>query len=196
MKGKKLMAVCVGALLTLASCGGSKSQNSEAKVDAAPDVLVAYFSATGTTRAAAEKIANIIGTSAKLYEIKPEVPYTDADLDWRDSTSRSSVEMHNRSIRPALADTVADIQKYSVVFLGYPNWWNTAPTIINTFIESNDLKGKTVIPFMTSGGSNILNSEKELGEAYPGIKWKKGLLMNNVSDEEVKAWIDGELKNW
>lgn len=194
MKGKKLMAVCVGALLALASCGGSKSQNSEAKAEAAPDLLVAYFSATGTTRAAAEKIASIIGTNAMLYEIKPEVPYTDADLDWRDSTSRSSVEMHNRSIRPALADTVADIQKYSVVFLGYPNWWNTAPTIINTFIESNDLKGKTVIPFMTSGGSNILNSEKELGEAYPGINWKKGLLMNNVSDEEVRDWIDGELK--
>ncbi len=150
-------------------------------------VLVCYFSATGTTEKAARRIAEITGGT--LHNIEPAKLYTYADLNWRDSLSRSYVEMHNRDFRPALKDSVTDMSDFSVVFIGYPNWWNTHPTIINTFIEANDLQGKTVIPFMTSGGSNIFNSENELHEAYPGIKWAKGLLMNNVSDDDIKDWL-------
>lgn len=150
-------------------------------------VLVCYFSATGTTEKAARRIAEITGGT--LHNIEPAKLYTDADLNWRDSLLRSYVEMHNRDFRPALKDSVTDMSDFSVVFIGYPNWWNTHPTIINTFIEANDLQGKTVIPFMTSGGSNIINSENQLHEAYPGIKWAKGLLMNNVSDDDIKDWL-------
>lgn len=151
--------------------------------------MVCYFSATGTTEKAAQRIADLTGGA--LHNIAPEVAYTDSDLNWRDSLSRSYVEMHNRDFRPALKDSVTDMSDYSVVFIGYPNWWNTHPTIINTFIESNNLQGKTIIPFMTSGGSDITNSEKELHEAYPELNIAKGLLMNGVSDEEIKEWLKG-----
>ena len=97
--------------------------------------------------------------------------------------------MHNRDFRPALKDSVTDMSGYSVVFIGYPNWWNTHPTIINTFIEANNLQGKTIVPFMTSGGSNIINSENELHESYPSLNIAKGLLMNGVSDDEIKDWL-------
>lgn len=150
-------------------------------------VLVCYFSATGTTEKAARRIAEITGGT--LHNIEPAKLYTDADLNWRDTLSRSYVEMHNRTFRPTLKEPKTDLSDYSVVFIGYPNWWNTHPTIINTFIEANNLQGKTVIPFMTSGGSNIINSENELHEAYPGIKWAKGLLMNNVSEDDIKDWL-------
>lgn len=151
-------------------------------------VLVCYFSATGTTEKAAKRIAELTGGA--LHNIEPAELYTDADLDWRDTLSRSYVEMHNRTFRPALKNSVTDMSDYSVIFIGYPNWWNTHPTIINTFIESNDLQGKTIVPFMTSGGSNIINSEKELHEAYPTLNIAKGLLMNGVSDEEIKEWLN------
>lgn len=150
--------------------------------------IVCYFSATGTTEAAARRIANIIG--ADLHEIAPETPYTAADLDWTDSLSRSSMEMHNRTSRPALEDSVTDLSAYTIVYLGYPNWWNTHPTIINTFIEANDLSGKTIVPFMTSGGSDIANSEKELKEQYPNLTFGQGLLMNGKSDSEIKDWTE------
>lgn len=149
--------------------------------------LVCYFSATGTTAAAAKRIAEIAG--ANIYEIVPEERYTDTDLDWRDSLSRSYVEMHDFSIRPALRDSATDLSGYSVVFIGYPNWWNTHPTIINTFIENNDLQGKIIVPFMTSGGSNIINSEQKLREQYPDLTFAEGLLMNNVTDDDVKKWV-------
>lgn len=105
-----------------------------------------------------------------VHEIVPEQPYTVADSDWRDSTSRSSVEMHDGFSCPAIDGTVAGMADYDVVFIGYPNWWNTAPTIINTFIENHDLAGKTIIPFMTSGGGGIENSEDELYAAYLALK--------------------------
>ena len=174
------IAVMTGLLI---SCSPKKQENTVQN----GKVLVCYFSATGTTEKAAQRIADLTGGT--LHNIAPEVAYTDSDLDWRDSLSRSYVEMHNRDFRPALKDSVTDMSDYDVVFIGYPNWWNTHPTIINTFIEANDLKGKTVIPFMISGGSNIINSENELHEAYPGIKWAKGLLMNNVSDDDIKDWL-------
>ena len=174
------IAVMTGLLI---SCSPKKQENPVQN----GKVLVCYFSATGTTEKAAQRIADLTGGT--LHNIAPEVAYTDSDLDWRDSLSRSYVEMHNRDFRPALKDSVTDMSNYSVVFIGYPNWWNTHPTIINTFIEANDLQGKTVIPFMTSGGSNIINSEKELRESYPSLNFADGLLMNDVSDDEIKAWL-------
>lgn len=151
--------------------------------------IVCYFSATGTTAAAAKRIAKIAG--ADIYEIAPATRYTAQDLDWIDSLSRSYVEMHNRTIRPALKDSVTDLSGYSIVYIGYPNWWNTHPTIINTFIEANDLKGKIIVPFMTSGGSNIINSEKELREQYPAQTFGRGMLMNGKTDSEIAQWIKG-----
>ena len=123
-------------------------------------VLIAYFSATGVTAQAAEKLSEITGGT--LYAITPERPYTSADLDWRDKQSRSSVEMNDPKARPALATGKAlNIADYDVVFIGFPIWWDLAPRVINTFIESHDLKGKTVVPFATSGGSSLNNSAKQ-----------------------------------
>ena len=115
--------------------------------------LVAFFSASGVTRNVAEALAEALG--ADVYEIKPEVPYTQADLDWRDKDSRSSVEMGDKTSRPAIADTDANIGGYDVVFVGFPIWWHIAPGIINTFLESYDFAGKTIVPFATSGSSGI-----------------------------------------
>ena len=151
--------------------------------------LVAYFSATGVTKGAAEKLAEVTG--GDLYEIQPEVPYTDADLDWQDKQSRSSVEMADLSSRPAIKGKVENLNDYDTVFIGFPVWWYTAPTIINTFIEANDLKGKTVIPFCTSGGSSIKKSAEDLKKAYPDLNWKEGRLLNRVSKEELESWVKG-----
>ena len=182
-----LAATVIIACITFQSCTNNKMTENNNEKNQESNVLVCYFSATGTTEKAAQRIAELTGGA--LHNIAPEVEYTDSDLDWRDTLSRCYVEMHHRDFRPALKDSVSDMSDYSVVFIGYPNWWNTHPTIINSFIEANDLGGKIVIPFMTSGGSNIINSENELHQAYPGIKWKKGLLMNNVSDDDIKDWL-------
>lgn len=115
--------------------------------------LIAYFSASGTTAKAAKKLSEAIG--ADLYEIRPAVPYTEEDLNWMDKKSRSSIEMNDRSFRPELADHDADIAAYDKIFLGFPIWWYVAPTIINSFLESYDFSGKTIILFATSGGSRF-----------------------------------------
>ena len=151
--------------------------------------LVAYFSATGVTKGAAEKLAEVTG--GDLYEIQPEVPYTDADLDWQDKQSRSSVEMADLSSRPAIKGKVENLDDYDTVFIGFPVWWYTAPTIINTFIEANDLKGKTVVPFCTSGGSSIKKSAEDLKKAYPDLNWKEGKLLNRISKEDLETWVKG-----
>ena len=123
-------------------------------------ILVAYFSASGVTAKAAWKLAEAAG--ADLYEIKPEVPYTSADLNWMDKKSRSSMEMNDLSSRPAIADHLADMEKYDVIFVGFPIWWYVAPTIINTFLESYDFSRKTIIPFATSGGSGMGRTNEKL----------------------------------
>lgn len=151
-------------------------------------VLVAYFSATGTTKTIAQRIANVTG--GDLYEIGPEQPYTSADLDWTDNKSRSSVEMHNLKSRPAIKGGKAGIDGYDIVFIGFPIWWNLAPTVVNTFIESHSLTGKTVIPFATSGGSSISNSEKELRKAYPEINWREGRLLNGTDEKTISEWTE------
>ena len=135
-------------------------------------VLVAYFSATGVTARAAQKVAE--ATGGEVYAITPAKPYTDADLDWRDKQSRSSVEMNDPKARPALGGERLDVSEYDVVFIGYPIWWNQAPRLINTFIESHNLKGKTVIPFATSGGNTISGSAATLKRSYPALEWKEG----------------------
>lgn len=151
-------------------------------------ILVAYFSATGTTARAAEKVA--AATGGELYAIIPTQPYTDADLDWNDKQSRSSVEMNDPKSRPALGGKRLDVSAYDVVFIGYPIWWDLAPRVINTFIESHDLKGKTVVPFATSGSSSIANSAATLRRTYPALDWKEGRLLNRADEKTVRTWID------
>ena len=138
-------------------------------------VLVTYFSAGGATKRAAEEIADALG--ADLYEIAPAVPYTAADLDWTDKKSRSSSEMNDPACRPALAGGV-DTAKYGVIFVGFPVWWYVEPRIVDSFLESCGIAGKTLIPFATSGGSGIEGAEKRLHALFPAAKWKKGRLMN------------------
>ena len=147
--------------------------------------LVAYFSATGTTRAVAEQLAEALG--ADLYEIAPEEAYTADDLNWRDSLSRSSVEMRDKSSRPAVDGTVTNIDDYDTVYIGFPIWWNLAPTVINTFIESNDLTDKLLVVFATSGGSDVGNSWLELRAAYPNLKWAEAaLLLNDFDPSQIE----------
>ena len=178
------LIVCAVAAIFLTACAQQKQkENKEMKT------LVAYFSATGVTKGAAEKLAEVTG--GDLYEIQPEVPYTDADLDWQDKQSRSSVEMADLSSRPAIKGKVENLDDYDTVFIGFPVWWYTAPTIINTFIETNDLKGKTVIPFCTSGGSSIKKSAEDFKKAYPDLNWKEGKLLNRISKEELETWVKG-----
>ena len=151
-------------------------------------VLVAYFSATGVTAQAAQKVAE--ATGGEVYAITPAKPYTDADLDWNDKQSRSSLEMNDQKSRPALGGKRLDVSDYDVVFIGYPIWWDQAPRLINTFIESHNLKGKTVIPFATSGGSTISGSAATLKRSYPTLEWKDGCLLNRVDEKTVRTWIE------
>ena len=151
-------------------------------------VLVAYFSATGVTARAAQKVAE--ATGGEVYAITPAKPYTDADLDWNDKQSRSSVEMNDPKARPALGGERLDVSEYDIVFIGYPVWWNQAPRLINTFIESHNLKGKTVIPFATSGGSSISGSTATLKRTYPALDWKEGRLLNRADEKTVRTWIE------
>lgn len=149
-------------------------------------VLVAYFSATGNTEKAAQQVASIV--SGDLHKIQPEKSYTSADLNWRDKSSRSSVEMDDPTSRPAIIDDLKNLAEYDTVYLGFPIWWNQAPRLINTFLEKYDLSGKTVIPFATSGSSSISNAESELRKAYPDVNWQKGKLMNGATEEDIKNW--------
>ena len=153
-------------------------------------VLVAYFSASGTTARVAKNLAEAAG--ADLYEIKPSVPYTRADLNWNDKKSRSSVEMNDKSFRPPLADKNAGIDVYDTILLGFPIWWYVAPTIINTFLESYDFTGKTIILFATSGGSGFGGTVAGLkGSVSSGAVIREGKLLNgNPSRDSLKRWVE------
>ena len=186
---KIILTLIAVMTLSFAACAqnkGEKSMQTENKP------LVIYFSATGTTAKAARTIAEVTGGT--LYEIVPQQTYTVDDLDWNDKQSRSSVEMNNPQARPALKDTKLDVTTYDVIFIGYPIWWDQAPRIINTFIESHDLKGKTLVPFATSGGSGISNSVKELRKAYPNLEWQDGKLLNRASRDTIQNWINDMVK--
>ena len=151
--------------------------------------LVAYFSASGTTARVAKNLAQAAG--ADLYEIKPAVPYTSADLNWMDKKSRSTVEMNDRSFRPPLADTDAPIAGHDTILLGFPIWWYVAPTIINTFLESYDFSGKTIVLFATSGGSGFGKTVASLAPSCPGATMKEGRLLNgNPSQADLKKWVE------
>lgn len=151
--------------------------------------LVTFFSASGTTRRTAEKLARAINSD--LYEIKPAVPYTSADLNWMDKHSRSSLEMNDPSSRPELAEKSTDLTAYDRIFLGFPIWWYTAPTIIRSFLENNDFSGKTIILFATSGGSGMGKTDADLASSCPGGRILKGRLLNgNPSEDELRQWAD------
>ena len=148
--------------------------------------LVAYFSASGTTKDAAERLAKAAG--ADLFEIKPAIPYTSADLNWMDKKSRSSVEMNDPDSRPEIAEMIPNMADYDTIFIGFPIWWYVAPHIINTFVESYDFSGKTLVPFATSGGSGMGKAMDELRKRCPNADWKSGKLVNGISDQALTAW--------
>ena len=176
---RRIIIAAAAVLMTLTACG----QNNKKEMN----TLVAYFSATGTTKAVAKELAEAAG--ATLYEIKPEVKYTAADLDWRDKQSRSTLEMQDKSSRPAIVKDLKDADSYDVIYIGFPVWWYTAPTIINTFIEAYGFAGKTVIFFATSGGSDISGADKQFQAQYPAINWKPGKLLNNASKKMMQEWV-------
>ena len=151
--------------------------------------LVAYFSASGVTEKAAQNLAKAAG--ADLYQIRPAVSYTGADLNWMDKKSRSSVEMNDKSSRPAIADKDAHIKQYDTIFLGFPIWWYVAPTIINTFLESYDWTGKKIVLFATSGGSGLGKSAACLRDSAKGAQIIEGKMLNgNYSPEVLKKWVE------
>lgn len=153
------------------------------------NALVAYFSAAGTTAKAAKLLAEAVG--ADLYEIRPAVPYTSADLNWMNKSSRSSLEMQDKHSRPALADTNAPVADHDVIFLGFPVWWYVAPTLLNTFLEAYDFTGKTIVLFATSGGSGLGKAAQGLQVSAPGARILDGRLLNGKLDKaELKQWAE------
>ncbi len=151
--------------------------------------LVAYFSASGVTEKLAKTLAAAVG--ADIFEIRPEQPYTDADLNWQDKNSRSSIEMRDKSFRPAVADKIENMADYDTIYVGFPIWWYVAPTIINTFLEQYDLTGKTIVPFATSGGSGMGNTNTELAPSCKGAILKEGKKFSvNTDKTELKTWSE------
>lgn len=210
---KKTIAILLSLLMIfgLAACGNSASraeqssaeENSVGSTDIsesqteetdAPDVqeskvLVAYFSATGTTEGVAEQIAN--GLNSDIYEIVPEDPYTDADLNYNDDNSRTTIEMNDPDARPAISGGVEDMDQYTTVFIGYPIWWGDAPRIISTFVETYDFSGKTIVPFCTSGSSGIDSSASNLEQLTSGATWLSGRRWNGGdSQDTVMEWVN------
>ena len=154
------------------------------------DTLVVVFSATGTTKGVAEKIASI--TDADLYEIIPAELYSDADLDWNDKNSRTTIEQNDASVRPAISGEAISLEGYKTIYIGYPIWWGEEPRIMDTFVESYNFDGITMIPFCTSGGSGIGRSGKNLAEHAGSGNWLDGdRLQGSVSEEDLQSWIDG-----
>ena len=215
---KKAIAILLSLtmILGLAACGNSASQTEqpstedtsvESKADtnsaeSSTDmentdnqdvqdhkVLVAYFSATGTTKGVAEHIAN--GLNADIYEIVPEDPYTDADLNYNDNNSRTTIEMNDPNARPAISGSVENMEQYDIIFVGYPIWWGEAPRIVSTFMESYDFSGKTIVPFCTSGGSGIGSSASNLERLTSGATWLDGRRLNGSdSQDTVMEWVN------
>ena len=186
---KKLLIFFV-SMLFITACN-AKPNKQEVKQPTVKNqkVLVAYFSATGTTKRVAENLATAV--NADLYEIKPLSPYTSADLNWHDSNSRSSVEMKDKNARPEIAEDNFSVKDYDVIYLGFPIWWGTAPRIVNTFLEKQDFSNKKIILFATSGSSGIGNTDRDL---KPSVSTSatiiKGKTLNgNPSVEELKNWV-------
>ena len=206
-----LLALCLAAALTAcagnSSAGKEESAPKEANEETEPTdnksdesetagsksdgkTLVVYFSATGTTKGVAEKIAKVTG--ADIYEIKAAQEYTSADLDWNDSDSRTSQEQNDKSTRPEIGSDPVSLEGYDIIYIGYPIWWGEEPRIMDTFVESNDFDGITMIPFCTSGGSGIGRSGENLEKNAGSGTWKDGdRLESGISEDELKTWVDG-----
>ena len=206
---KKFVALVMAAfmLLSLAACsqsnqttdqssvGSTNEVNSNSSVtnddntESTSKILVAYFSATGTTEGVAETAADVMG--ADIYEIVPEVPYTSADLNYSDNNCRSTKEMNDPNARPEINGSVENMDQYDIVFIGYPIWWGEAPRIVSAFMESYDFSGKTIVPFCTSGGSGVGSSAKNLENLTSGATFADGQRLNgNASRDDVTKWID------
>lgn len=153
--------------------------------------LVAYFSCSGVTECLAKTLASVV--NGTLYEIKPQIPYTDADLNWNNPKSRSSIEMQDKASRPSIAEGTIDMEQYDTVFVGFPIWWYIAPTIVNTFLESYDFSGKTVIPFATSGSSGVGETDKWLhSSCSEKTNWRPAMrFAGTATSETLKKWVDG-----
>ena len=150
-------------------------------------ILVSYFSATGTTLRLAETLAEAV--NGDLFKIEPEVPYTNADLNWMDKKSRSTIEMKDKTSRPAVKSRLENMEEYDTIFVGFPIWWYVAPTIINTFLESYDFSGKTVIPFATSGGSGMGKTNDTLKVSCKGAELKTGKVFQaSAGKDELESW--------
>ena len=150
--------------------------------------LVAFFSASGTTKKVAQMIAEEV--KVDLFEIEPKIPYTKADLDWMSKKSRSSVEMSDKKYRPEIMEKEIDMSSYDEIFLGFPIWWYVAPTIVNTFLEAYDFSGKKIVLFATSGGSGFGNTVKELQPSTPDAVITEGSLLNCGTKQEITEWIN------
>ena len=187
MNIKQLLFITIACCMAhIAACNAQNSNNDMS--DNNSKTLVAYFSATGTTMEAASRLARV--ANADLHEIVPETPYTPTDLNWRDKSSRSTIEMENKNSRPAIANKVENMAQYDTVFVGFPIWWYIAPTIINTFLEQYDLAGKTIIPFFTSGGSGAGETLKYLKPSAPGANLVNPKNLNRMGEAEIKAWVE------
>lgn len=201
MKKAIVILLSLAMILGLAACGRSEGQTEQSSAKSQPEetsapdvkeskVLVAYFSATGTTKGVAEHIAS--GLNADIYEIVPEELYTDADLNYHDNGSRTTIEMNDPNARPAISGSVENMEQYDIVFIGYPIWWGEAPRIVSTFVESYDLSGKTIVPFCTSGGSGVGSSAANLEELTSGAQWLPGeRLSGSDSQDTVMEWVNG-----
>ncbi|MBR6982794.1 MAG: flavodoxin [Ruminococcus sp.] len=151
--------------------------------------IVVYFSATGTTKGVAERIADV--TNADIFELTPAEPYSDADLDWNDNNSRTTIEMNDPDARPAIANDTVELGSYKTVYIGYPIWWGDAPRIMSTFVEAHDFSGKTVIPFCASGGSGIGRSGSNLASQAGSGNWLDGDRLDaGISESEIQDWIN------
>lgn len=183
MKKTMCVLVMLGLLLgTVAGVGNAEAMEEN------PKVLMAYFSCTGNTEAVAGVMAEAV--NADLYEIVPETPYTDEDLNYRDDTSRASMEMNDPAARPAISGDVEDMATYDVIIVGYPIWWGVAPRIVSTFMESYDFSGKTIVAFCTSGSSGFGASDAALKETAPDAVWLEGRRFSaNVPEEEIREWL-------
>ncbi len=199
-----IMAICL--LLSLTACGVNSGTNSNTEPSAtqsraetppsdpaaepteeAAKMLVVYFSATGNTKAVAEEITRLTG--ADLYEIVPADPYTDEDLNYNNNDCRANQEMNDASARPVIGSEAMDVSSYDTVFIGYPIWWGTMPRIINTFLDTYDLSGKTVLPFCTSGSSGITQSVTDIRTAEPDANVRDGLRASGANDSSIENWI-------
>lgn len=183
----QLLTIAAGCMALCAFTTANAQNHNAVMSNQSKKTLVAYFSATGTTMEAATQLAK--AANADLHEIIPAVRYTPADLNWRDKKSRSTLEMEDKSSRPAIANRVENMEQYDTVFVGYPIWWYIAPTIINTFLEQYDLTGKTVVPFFTSGGSGAGETMRYLKPSAPGANWVDPKNLNYMGEAEMKSWV-------